>query len=248
MSQYDPQEYFDYIKSKTHGIDDQKLAKAYEAAEYLISKYQKTGQREAMKKLLFQLEVIERERQIIKLGIDKFVYRDDIDEYIDDVAKNVVKIIELERYEREIPDEIVEVIEATRQYFDAMYVVFTDYTGKVGRKVEKERREKDPILFGTFEDDANKVLINRFYYLGDWVDDYCDLTLEKMVSEMQKQKNRGIVVQSYTPEDIDGLRKQVGMLEENKGSMVVNPNKSGTTFFQKVKSVLKGKRRHETKR
>lgn len=239
MSEYKPQEYFEYIKSKVQDVDDEKLIKAYEAAEYLITKYQKTGQRDAMKKLLFQLEVIERERQLIKLGINKFIYRDDIDEYIDEVAKNVVKIIELERYEREIPDEIVKTIELTRDYFDAMYVVFTDYTGRVERKIQKERREKDPILFGTFEDAQNKVLIDRFYYLGDWVDDYCDLTLEKMIDQMEKTKNKDIVIESYTPEDIKELRKQVGMLEDKKGNMVVNPNKRGVTFFNKVKSILK---------
>ena len=34
---------------------------------------------------------------------------------------------------------------------DKLYILFTDYTGKEQRKVAKERREKDPILFGALE-------------------------------------------------------------------------------------------------
>ncbi|MCD3340325.1 hypothetical protein G8T81_14565, partial [Clostridium botulinum C/D] len=103
-----------------------------------------------------------------------FIYRDDVEEYIDNIAKDVVKLIELERYEREIPDEIVEVIKQTKGKFDQLYILFTDYTGKMERQVEKERREKDPILFGTFQDEKSRAVIDRFYFLGDWVDEYCD--------------------------------------------------------------------------
>lgn len=90
-----------------------------------------------------------------------------------------MKIIELERYEREIPDEIVDVIAKTKDLFDQMYIVFTDYTGKEERKIAAEKKDKDPILFGTFQDRKQKVCVDRFYYLGDWVDEYCDLTLDQ---------------------------------------------------------------------
>lgn len=84
-----------------------------------------------MEKLLFHLECIEKEREIVSMGINTFVYRDDIEYYINNVASDIVKIIELERYEREIPDEIVEVIAKVKDKFDQLYIVFTDYTGGV---------------------------------------------------------------------------------------------------------------------
>lgn len=77
------------------------------------------------------------------MGINTFIYRDDIEEYIDSVVKDTVKIIELENYEREIPDDIVSIIEKVKDKFDQLYVVFTDYTGKVERQIEKERRENE---------------------------------------------------------------------------------------------------------
>lgn len=51
--------------------------------------------------------------------------------------------------------------------------------GKEERKIAAEKKDKDPILFGTFQDRKQKVCVDRFYYLGDWVDEYCDLTLDQ---------------------------------------------------------------------
>lgn len=242
-SQLTPQQYFEQVKERKHNITDEELVKVYDNCLELLNKYKITGQKKGMRKLMFHLECIEKEREIVKMGINTFIYRDDIEEYIDTVAKDTVKIIELENYEREIPDEIVEVIAATKDKFDQLYVVFTDYTGKVERQIEKERRDKDPILFGTFQNQSNRTVIDRFYYLGDWEDEYCDLTLDKMVNETEKTGKRNIVKTISTPNDIEELKEQLGGLSEINGNFIISdstPQKK--TFFQNIKSVLKGKK------
>ena len=242
-SQLTPQQYFEQVKERKHNITDEELVKVYDNCLELLNKYKITGQKKGMRKLMFHLECIEKEREIVKMGINTFIYRDDIEEYIDTVAKDTVKIIELENYEREIPDEIVEVIAATKDKFDQLYVVFTDYTGKVERQIEKERRDKDPILFGTFQNQLNRTVIDRFYYLGDWEDEYCDLTLDKMVNETEKAGKRNIVKTISTPSDIEELKEQLGGLSEINGNFIISdstPQKK--TFFQNIKSVLKGKK------
>lgn len=140
-----PQEYFDIVKERKQHITDEQLKSVYDNCLELLSKYKITGQKAGMRKLLFHLDCIEKEREIVKMGIDTFVYRDDIEFYISEVASDVVKIIDIESYEREIPDEIVEIIGQVKDKFDQLYIVFTDYTGKIERKVEAERRRKDPI-------------------------------------------------------------------------------------------------------
>lgn len=177
-----PSEYFNIVKDKKQHITDEDLVKVYDNCLTLLNKYKITGQTKGMKKLIFHLECIEKEREIVKMGINTFIYKDDIEKYIDNIAKDVVKIIELENYEREIPDEIIETISQVKDKFSQLYVVFTDYTGKIEQEVVKERREKDPILFGTFQDKNTRTIIDRFYFLGDWIDEYCDLTLDKMVN------------------------------------------------------------------
>lgn len=211
-------EYFNYLKEKRQSITDEELQKLYDGYLSLVEKYKVTGQKRIIEKLRFLVDNIEKERQVVALGITSFVYRDDVEDYIDNIAKDVVKIIELENYPRDIPDNIVDIIAKTKDIFNKMYVVFTDYTGAVEKQVAKERREKDPILFGTFQqlrDSKNArngtILNDRFYFLGDWEDEYCDLTMDKFLQEVGKEKLQKIVI----PTNTDEIREELERLDDN---------------------------------
>ncbi|MEC2524501.1 hypothetical protein P9X78_20240, partial [Bacillus thuringiensis] len=82
-----PSEYFEIIKGKKNTIDDQELVNIYDNCLTLLNKYKITGQTKAIKKLIFHLETIEKERSIVQAGIDTFVYRDDIEEFIENISK-----------------------------------------------------------------------------------------------------------------------------------------------------------------
>ena len=239
MEEISPANYFAQIKERKNHITDRKLRDFYDYCLILLNKYQATGQTVAMRKLIFQIETIEKEKQLVKLGIDTFVYRDDIENYIDNVAKNVVKIIELSRYEREIPNDIAKTVEETKEIFDQFYVLFTDYTGKIEKQVEKERREKDPILFGTFQDPQAKVLIDRFYFLGDWVDEFCDLTLDKMVFEAKQKTGKDIRLHISTKEDIQKLKEQLNSSIEQVHSSIDISTNMEPTVFQRLRKWFK---------
>ena len=112
-----PQEYFDAMKDKKNTVTSEDLKKIYDNCMELANKYRITGQIRGLRKILFCMESIEKEQQLVDMGITTFIYKDDIDFYIDTVTNSrsrrerPIKIIELERYEREIPDEIVDVID-----------------------------------------------------------------------------------------------------------------------------------------
>ena len=238
LKEMTPYQYFQFVKSKVNEMNDENLNKLYSISSELLEKYKKTGQVKAAKKLAFHIKSILKEKEIIDLGITKFVYRDDIENYIDNIAKDVVKIIELKNYPREIPDELVETIEKTKDIFDEMYVLFTDYTGEVEKKVEKER---DPILFGSFIDRAVDEMSQRMYYLGDWIDEYCDLTLDKLVS----QTNKSIVKEISIPNDTNELINQLNKIQEPNNeefrmtSDVIKPHKF--SLVNKIINKIKGK-------
>ncbi|MED3119762.1 hypothetical protein P4281_20185, partial [Bacillus thuringiensis] len=225
-----PSEYFEIIKGKKNTIDDQELVNIYDNCLTLLNKYKITGQTKAIKKLIFHLETIEKERSIVQAGIDTFVYRDDIEEFIENISKDTVKIQDLESYEREIPDDVVAVLETVKDKFDQFYVVFTDYTGKVEKQVTKERRDKDPILFGTFQDEKSRTVIDRFYFIGDWEDEYCDLTLDKMVNKVQTSKGKHLSMTIKTPTDIKALKEQRSLLAEHENRFIMG-NTQKTGFF-----------------
>lgn len=212
-----PDVYFKMIKDMKHTTSDEDLDKFYDSSLLLLEKYRKLGQKAMLRKLMFIVDCIPKERELVKKGIDVFIYRDDIEEYINSVENKVVKIIELKNYPREIPDELIPTIDETRDIFDEYFVLFTDFTGKIERKVEADRRAKDPILFGAFIDSRNNNLNDRLYYLGDWEDEYCDLTLEKLV----EAKGKDILKTIGTPTTKDEL------VEECR--RYLNPSSSAST-------------------
>lgn len=223
QQQITPSQYFDYLKNAKNTITVEALKNSFSAFLQLGEKYNKLGQFESLKKLCFLADTLKKEEKLIDLGITTYVYKDTIEDYIENVADKTVKIVELSRYMREIPDELVDTIEKTKPLFDEFYVVFTDYTGKEERKVEKERRDKDPILFGVFKNNAN--VSDRFYFLGDWVDEYCDLTLDKMVEKYQEKYGDSPVLNTEVPETTDEL---IAVLKSYK---VDEKHDNGTRFL-----------------
>lgn len=238
MKEITPAQYFEEIKAKKQTITDEDLQKYYDNCLTLVNKYKITGQTKGLRKLIFHTKTVEKERELVKMGINQFIYRDDIEDYIDNVAEKVVKIIELENYEREIPNEIVDVIAKTKDIFNQMYVVFTDYTGKVEKQITKERQEKDPILFGTFQDRQSRTVVERFYFLGDWEDEYCDLTLDKMVKEYKIKNDKDILFTFNTPVDLDELTKELNLMDK-ENRLTIQPSKKKQSIFNKIRSVLK---------
>ena len=239
-----PYEYFQNVKDKIQEINDSDLNKLYSISSELLEKYKKTGQIKSARKLAFHIRSILKEKQIIDLGINKFIYREDIENYIDNIAEKRVKIIELKNYPREIPDELVEIIEQTKDIFDEMYVLFTDYTEDITKEVIKER---DPILFGSFINRDLDAMCQRMYYLGDWEDEYCDLTLDKLVS----QTNKDIVKEIIIPENKEELLKELSKLEEipENNFKIINKEKNLKTFsVNSLKLKLKEKYKDRKKK
>lgn len=254
-----PSQYFDYLKGAKNTITTAALKNSFETFVALAEKYKKLGQKEPLKKLCFLADTLVKEEKLIEMGITTYIYKDVIEDYIENVADQTVKIVELSRYMREVPDELVETVEKVKELFDELYVVFTDYTGKEERKVEKERRDKDPILFGVFKNQTN--VADRFYFLGDWVDEYCDLTLDKMVEQYQNKKSITPLVETTIPKNSDEL---VSLLKtykidekENESSYITLSNSDVSLpitqyrkannlekrkgFFDKIRSVFSRK-------
>lgn len=216
------QKVFDDLKSEVNTITSDRLAILKQDTHRLLDKYCRSGQIKAARKLLFVLKTLDKESKLVDIGIDRFVYKDDIDYYIDNCtdASHPVKIIELKNYVRDIPEQAVEAVERTRDIFDEFFVVYTDYTGNDDRRVEAEQRRKDPILFGAFLSEQNRVCVDRFYFLADWVDPYCDLTLDKMISELSEHGRSNAEKRiDYTPRSIDQLENIINQYKETNGNV-----------------------------
>ena len=65
MEMLQPNQYFDMIKSKKNKVTDKELQRYYDNCLVLLNKYKQTNQNKAAKKLIFHLESIEKEREIV---------------------------------------------------------------------------------------------------------------------------------------------------------------------------------------
>lgn len=242
-NELDPQVYFDILKSKKQDMTDEFLNKFEQVIQKELSKALAVGQDFMVKRLAFVKSAITKERSLIEKGINTYLLKEDIEEYIREVADKAVKIIELEFFPRSIPDEIVETVAILKKdkVFDRYYVVFTDYTGEATKNVEDERKRRDPILFGTFEHKIDNIwdIHDRFYFIGDWEDEYCDLTLTKMVDAMSK-KGKDIKRPLAIPEATDSeVRSYINALEEQEEGQFILRHGRKQSFFSKVRTAIK---------
>ena len=237
----DPLKYFENIKKARRTTSDVWLKQLYQTSEALLEKAFAIGQDAAIKKLVFTIDTLKKEKKLLEMGFDTFVYREDVETFIPKVDNKVGKVIELENYPREIPDKIIDqlIYLKKEKIFDMFSIVFTDYTGEVAKKVEKERRRKDPILFGHFLDkSSNKEPHERFYYIADWEDEYCDLTLQKMVEVMAKEEKKeirhSVGMEKPTMENVKEYLSKLEVRERNRRetSFMINEKPN---LFKRIK-------------
>lgn len=102
-----------------------------------------------------------------------------------------VNLVYAKNYLRPIPIEIVDKIAEMNELeiFDNYVIMHYDpenkYSDKThAEKVKEEDKKRDPILFGVIAGS------NKLYYIADWVDEYCNLTLEEFVTVLQMDKDK----------------------------------------------------------
>lgn len=256
--QITPLELMKMIKSSKEKTTEESLINFYNVCLKKLEKYITTGQIDAAKKVKFLIDNVEKEKKLLELGINTFVYFKDISDYVENVKDKQLSIIELSRYEREVPDEIAEVVAMCKEndLFDEYMVLFTDYHKEMSKKTRKQDREKDPILFGIFLNKDEDTACPRFYYLGDWEDEHCDLTLERMLAKIGDDKAHKVEAPAKTLEE---LTEKLNSLTKNNGTTIyrfvsstnltnidsvkneeyIRSVKNKKSLFSKVKSIFK---------
>ena len=155
------------------------IADTYEKA---ILQAEELGQKSLVEKLKDMLEVVRGEAILIQMGVTKYVTNEQMCDFYESVDEDKnLKLTWMEHFVKVIPNEIVELKKDidTRGVFDNYVILHYDPEGNATSLTKEEIEvKKDPILFGVIENSK------RLYYIGDWVDDYCDLTLEKMFEEL----------------------------------------------------------------
>lgn len=231
-----PSEYFEYVKGMKKTVTAENQQKLIDNCLLLLEKPRITGQKKMAEQIIHAYELAKKQMDALNAGFDIYVSKEDVIKYIKEISKQTVKLIELENYTREVPDEVMDKLIKAKGIFDLFFIAFTDYTGEMEKQVAKERRDKDPILFGAFIEKDN-IPEDRLYFIADWIDEYCDLTLKQMVNEYEAKTDRGMIYEVDIPTDVEELKKFFG-LTKKESDMAIEPKKG---FFRKVKETVEKK-------
>lgn len=185
-----PAQYFEKIKSLSDTLDPGNFKTVVEIAKAKMNQFKMFGQTEAAKTLNNYITMYKKEISIIEAGFSTYILKKDVEKYISKISQKAVYVCELADYPREIPEDVANKImpymtENGCSIFDHIYIIFTDYTGEEAKKIDEKTREKDPIMFGAVEKvrrwSGDIELSPRFYFIGDWTDEQCDLTFDKII-------------------------------------------------------------------
>lgn len=194
-------DYFERIKKSCTELTKEDIDKAKSTAQTLTDWFRVTGQSDALTKINFMARVLEAETLFIERGGKYAINRKDLvwaaKEIDEEGAKNLL-LATLAKFQRVIPGPVVAEMLKYKDIFDDFFILCTDYTDDhaMRNEEEEERREieKDPILFGVIypRSEEEKALIGdayeRLYFIDDWIDEYCDLTLESLTRDYGVQK------------------------------------------------------------
>jgi hypothetical protein len=178
-----PKLYVKFVHSKMNHLQHAKLRNRMRKLKVLIESAKLSNQQAFYEELAKVLAIVIRESEAYACNVKKYVDRSVIDKWRHNVKEKVIRFEELEKFPRTIPSKVQKVIADVkeRNLFDKYHVLFIDYTKEQPKKTNKEKiREKDPILFGSYVYQPD-----RFYFITDWVDEYCDLTFDKFIEKVQ---------------------------------------------------------------
>lgn len=174
------EEFFSSIKNSKEELE--LLTERFKSYEAGIEHLKNTGQEALYETMCADLEVHRSESQLYATGHRKLVTEQNIIEF----AKKAPRELQLDwvkNYTRSIPKKVVDVKVKLDELeiFDNYLVLHYNPDGKGTELTEKEKKAKeDPILFGVI------LGSHKLYFIGDWIDEYCDLTFDKMIETLGK--------------------------------------------------------------
>jgi len=211
------QKFFGKMKESTKQLTKEDLKLQSENLESLMEMVKCNNQTALFDQLTKEKGRIKREFVLQKFGY-KFLEEDDVIKFGEKVNK-VVRLDWIKNFIRMIPAEVyIKLNEAKRLFylddvekpiFDNFVIMHYDPSRKntALTEAQEERKRRDPILFGVME------CSNRLYYIADWEDEYCNLTLKKVLSTL-KLNDKDILLTNK--KIIDHVTPELEVTEQDK--------------------------------
>lgn len=148
------------------------------------------GQETLKEKLLQGLVINKYESLLYATGNYYAIDEQSVVEFAKKSEKGVA-LSYVKHFLRPIPLDVLTKIKEMNELeiFDNYVVMYYDPEHKFqekthSEKVKEEAKRRDPILFGVIAGS------NKLYYITDWIDEYCNLTLDEFIKVLQVEKEQ----------------------------------------------------------
>jgi len=175
------EEFFKSIKN--NAIELKRVDERVESFKLVLKQAKDFGQVALVEKLEDELEVIKSETQLYALKLTTIITEEQVVKFATDTEKGL-HLDWIKNFTRIVPSKLLKIKQRADELkiFDNYAILHYDPKGKSSQLTKKEiEKKKDPILFGLIEGSR------KLYYIGDWVDEHCDLTLEAFVDKFGKE-------------------------------------------------------------
>jgi len=195
--------FFENMKTNVSELDISNINEIIGKYDSVLSKAKYNKQIALVERLEDYIEILKNELILTTSVFNKFLDEKDVVKFYEKASKHETYktnlcLTYIQNFIKIIPNEICELkIKADElKVFDNYVILHYDYDGKSvdDTKAEKERK-KDPILFGIIKNSK------RLYYIGDWIDNYCDLTLDVLIKTIgidEKQLNQKTIIEALS--------------------------------------------------
>lgn len=174
--------FFRYVKRGMTELRQQKLEHRLKRLEALRVDCLFTDQQGLLEAVERELYVSAKEQVLLTAGFPTVLSKARVEKYRGSVSN--LKFSPLTDFPRAIPEKPKALLERARrlEVFDAFVVLYMDFTKEPEAKTTARKiREKDPIIFGVMS-----AAHDNLYFVADWVDPYCDLTLKVLADRHGK--------------------------------------------------------------
>lgn len=178
--EFDALQFFEKVKI---ACEESKSNYALRIKPYLLAlkQAQDMGQQALVDSLAQEMFTAKYESILHAEGFDCKISEEQVVEFVKR-AESGIRLDYIENFARPIPEDVIKIkLKADDLLvFDNYCVMYYDKESKSYKQTEAEkeaerRKRTDPILFGLISGSKN------LYYVADWIDEYCDLTLEEFL-------------------------------------------------------------------
>lgn len=219
----EPKVFFEFIKGSLSANELEKLTENLLRFKQILEITTKTGQLALRENARDSIIKIIREQQAAVEGYSRYVNQSTISDFLRNVEGRVAYLKPFSEFPRLLPDDVWSKLEKaqTSGIFEEFWILYLDYSKESStlKSTSTKIKEKDPILFGKVMKDSLKL-----FYIADWIDEYCDLTLDKFITEMKAINTQYTLpeVTMPSPADLSELLED----KERQASVLKSTNSS----------------------